>query len=401
MGGRRRDGTRAPLPPGFGAIWSCVALDLIGFGIVLPLLPLYSERFGASATTVGLLVAAYSLAQAVAAPLLGRLADRVGRRPVLLISLAGTAIGSLLTGLAGGLGLLFVGRIVDGLSGGSVSVAQASVADVAPPEDRPRLLGFLGAAFGVGFVVGPALGGLGALVNPRLPFFIAAGIAGLNALSAVRRLPETHPGRGAARPPTAGVPLRRDPRILSLVAVAFVSITAFSMFEATFALFGQRRLGLHLASTGAVFTAIGLLIVAVQVGVVRPVTARFGEAGTVRVGLAVNAAGLLLLAAVAAVHSWAVAAPALLCLTVGQGLVTPTLASALAGQVESHRRGEVLGAQQSAGAVARIIGPAVGGFLFQHVSDATPLLIGGGLVLAAVLALTAGVARGDGSPVHA
>jgi multidrug resistance protein len=407
----------APLPPGFAAIWSCVALDLVGFGIVLPLLPIYSERFGATATTIGLLVAAYSLAQAVASPLLGRLADRIGRKPVLLISLAGTAVGSLLTGLAAGLVLLFVGRIVDGLSGGSVSVAQAAVADVASPDERPRLLGLLGAAFGVGFVVGPALGGLGALVSPRLPFFIAAAVAGVNAVSAVRRLPETHHrGRdisrhrsssssspsppGSSSPPgdeAAGVDVGgggagsvwRDRRVVSLVGVAFVALVAFSMFEATFALFGQEELRLRLASTAGVFTFVGVLIVIVQVRLVKPVTERFGEAGAVRVGLLTNALGLVLLAGVALVHSWAVAVPALVVLTVGQGLVVPTLASALAGHVEPARRGEVRGAQQSAGALARVVGPVAGGLTFGHLAFSAPLLIGGVLMTAAAATLSA------------
>ena len=397
MGPRARGAReRAPLPAGFAAIWSCVALDLVGFGIVLPLLPIYSERFGATATTIGLLVAAYSLAQAVASPLLGRLADRIGRKPVLLISLAGTAVGSLLTGLAGGLVLLFVGRIIDGLSGGSVSVAQAAVVDVASPDERPRLLGLLGAAFGVGFVVGPALGGLGALVSPRLPFFIAAAVAGVNAVSAVRRLPETH-RRDGVRPPDRTVggarsgratSVWRDRRVVSLVGVAFVALVAFSMFEATFALFGQQELHLRLASTAGVFTFVGVLIVIVQVRLVKPVTQRFGEAGAVRVGLLTNAVGLLLLAGLAVVHSWAVAVPALVVLTVGQGLVVPTLASALAGHVEPGRRGEVLGAQQSAGALARVVGPVAGGLTFEHLAYSAPLLIGGALMTLAAVTLS-------------
>ena len=155
-----------------------MAIDLVGFGIVLPILPQYAHRFGATATTTGLLVASYSLAQFALAPVWGRLSDRVGRKPVLIIALFGTAIGSLLTGLAGAIPLLFVGRLIDGGSGGSVSVAQAAVADVAAPRDRARLMGLLGAAFGVGFVAGPAIVAVGALVGPRVPFYVAAAIAG-------------------------------------------------------------------------------------------------------------------------------------------------------------------------------------------------------------------------------
>src|SRR4051812_38755193 len=202
----RRRAPRTPLPAGFGTIWTSVAIDLVGFGIVFPLLPLYAERFHASATTVGALFASFSVAQLVFAPVWGRLSDRIGRKPVLVLSLFGTAVGSLLTGLAGSLALLFVGRIVDGMSGASVSVAHAAVADVAPAGERPRLFGLLGAAFGVGFVAGPAIGGIAALVDERLPFFVAAAIAGVNALVAIRRLPETNRRRADAHTPLAWTP---------------------------------------------------------------------------------------------------------------------------------------------------------------------------------------------------
>ncbi|HWW52785.1 MAG TPA: MFS transporter, partial [Acidimicrobiales bacterium] len=190
--GRQSQRSRQPLPRGFTAIWSTVALDLVGFGIILPVLPLYARKFHATPGLIGLLVASFSVAQLLCSPLWGRLSDRIGRKPVLIVSLLGTAVGSLLTGLAGGLVLLFLGRLVDGGSGASVSVAQASVADLAAPKERARLLGLLGAAFGLGFVLGPALGGLLSLVSPRLPFFVAAALAGGNAIVALRRLPETH-----------------------------------------------------------------------------------------------------------------------------------------------------------------------------------------------------------------
>src|SRR2546421_416985 len=164
----RSRGDRRPLPPGFGTIWTTVAVDLIGFGVVLPLLPLYATRFHAGAFTVGAMFASFSVAQLVFAPVWGRISDRVGRKPVLILSLFGTAAGTLLTGLAGSLALLFVGRIVDGASGASVSVAPAAVADVAPPKERARLFGLLGAAFGVGFIAGPPIGGVCALVDGRL-----------------------------------------------------------------------------------------------------------------------------------------------------------------------------------------------------------------------------------------
>src|SRR3954452_15037495 len=195
---RSKARTRAPLPPGFGVIWTTVALDLIGFGILFPVLARYARDAGASAFIAGLVVASFSLAQLIFSPITGRLSDRIGRKPVIIMSLCGTAIGSLLTGLAGSLWLLFLARIIDGASGASVSVAQASVADIAPPEERARLLGLLGAAFGLGFVFGPAIGALAALGGAHVPFITPAVIAAVNAVVAAFRLPETHPRRARA-----------------------------------------------------------------------------------------------------------------------------------------------------------------------------------------------------------
>jgi len=397
----RSRGDRRPLPPGFGTIWTTVAVDLIGFGVVLPLLPLYATRFHASAFTVGAMFASFSVAQLLFAPVWGRVSDRVGRKPVLILSLVGTAAGTLLTGLAGSLALLFVGRIVDGVSGASVSVAHAAVADITPPRERARLFGLLGAAFGVGFVAGPAIGGIAALVDERLPFFVAAAIAGVNALVAIRRLPETNRRRAgvAATPPWTpqtgledevvvleddddepGSSTRSIPRLL---AIAFVSLVAFSAFEVTFPLFGHARLGFDLSSTAGLFVGIGLLLASVQASLVHPAVRRLGETGTLRFGLLINAAGLLVLAAV---HSWWLLVPALVALVVGQGLAMPALTAAFAGSAGANRTGGVLGVQQSANGLARVVGPLVGGFLFEHVGVASPYVVGAAfMVFCAVL----------------
>jgi multidrug resistance protein len=406
-----RRGARAPLPAGFATIWTTVALDLVGFGIVLPILPLYARELDASPTAIGALVASFSLMQLVFSPIWGRVSDRVGRKPVLVLSLVGTAVGSLLTGLAGSLWLLFAGRLLDGISGASVSVAQAAVADVAPPEQRARLLGLLGAAFGVGFVIGPALGSLAAVGGPRLPFLLAAAVAAVNAVVALRRLPETHPDPtvGGRRPepgpgptPTgatgAGTDVAGDPvpvdepvgtagaapagGLLRFAVVAFTSLVAFSAFEATFSLLGQDRFDLTLGSTGALFAAIGVVLVVVQAGLIHPIVTRLGELVTLRLGLVLDAAGLGLLAVAT---TWPLLVVALLVLVAGQGLVTPTLSSIVAGRARADRRGSALGIQQSAGGLARVVGPAVGGALFQHVGVAAPSVLGAGLAAAAVL----------------
>jgi len=395
---------RTRFPAGFGALWGCVLLDLIGFGIVLPILPLWAERFGARPATIGTLVATYSAFQLVCAPLWGWLSDRVGRKPVLVLALVGTAAGSLLTGLASSLVLLFVGRAIDGMSGASVAVAQAAVADLAEPAERPRLLGLIGAAFGLGFVAGPALGALAALGGPRAPFLVAAGLAACNAVVAVTRLPETHPGtrarqwgatasNQAAGYQAAGAedpgaedqadgadqrPPWRRPRLARLLLVAFTSLVAFSAFETTFSLFGERRLGLRLASTGAVFAWIGLAIVLANTALVAPAVRRLGELGALRLGLALNAVGLVLLAVT---RSWVLLVPALLALCAGQGLVTPTLSSSVAGAVRAERRGGALGMQQAAGGLARVIGPLAGGFAFQRLGVPVPYVAGAALAI--------------------
>lgn len=281
---------RVPLPTGFGVVWATVAIDLVGFGMGVPVLARYAEGLGASPVQAGLVVAAFSAAQCVCAPVLGRLSDRYGRKPVLVASLAGTAAGSLLTGLAGSLGILVIARLVDGASGASVSVAQATVVDLAPERDRARLLGYLGAAFGVGLTAGPALGALAALASPRLPFLLAGAIAAVNAVAAVRRLPETHPDRSVPSPglrvPAGRPPERRPDRMTApapratighrpapspgpsgrgpalaappatddgphrrqagrrLAAVVLTSTVAFAAFEATWSLLLRDRYGM-------------------------------------------------------------------------------------------------------------------------------------------------------------
>ena len=412
---RRRSGgrERRPLPPGFGTIWTTVAVDLIGFGIVLPLLPRYAEDLSITPTVIGLVVASFSVAQMIGSPILGRLSDRWGRKPVLLLSLCGTAIGSLVTGLAGTVWLLALGRIIDGVSGASVSVAQAAVTDVAEPDQRARLLGLLGAAFGVGFVVGPAIGALAALGGPHIPFFVAAAIAGINALVAIRRLPETHPrhtGRpDAAQPGVAASVVDGDGgrfglanlpgTARQLILVAFCALFAFSGFETTFSLLLKDRFDLSLGSTGAVFAVIGLALVFVQGGLIHPANQALGERRTLRLGLGLNAVGMLLMAIDG---RWITLVPALLVLVLGQGLLTPTMSSVLAGEVPADRRGQTLGYQQSAGSLARAVGPAVAGVLYQHVGVPAPFVVGAVLVVTAFLLVprTAGTASPAALPTH-
>jgi len=373
----REKAAKVPLPQGFGTIWLTVALDLVGFGIVVPILGRYAERFGASGLEVGLLFASFSLAQLVFAPLLGRLSDRIGRKPVIMISLLGTAVGSFVTGAAGALWVLFLGRILDGASGASVAVAQGAVTDLAPPSERPRLLGLLGAAFGVGFVVGPALGGLASLGGEHIPFFVAGTVALINAIVAWRRLPETRPAdvRQAARD-AAKSDTKAKVRLWGLAVAGFSAIVAFSGFEATFSLLAGDRFRLTEGGIAAIFVGVGVVLVAVQGGLIRPINAKLGTQRSLQVGLVLNSAGLIVLSAA---ENWTLLIVALALLTVGQGLVTPNLSSLVSGRVPDHRRGEALGFQQGVNAFGRVAGPAIAGVLYDHVSIGSPYLVGGAL----------------------
>ena len=382
----RDKAARVPLPQGFATIWITVALDLVGFGIVVPILGRYAERYGASGLEVGLLFASFSLAQLVFAPLLGRLSDRIGRKPVIMISLLGTAVGSFVTGAAGALWVLFVGRILDGASGASVAVAQGAVTDLAPPSERPRLLGLLGAAFGVGFVVGPALGGLASLGGEHIPFYVAGTVALVNAAVAWRRLPETRPAdvRRAAHE-AAKNDTGAKVRLWGLAVAGFTAIVAFSGFEATFSLLAGDRFRLTEAGVAAIFVGVGVVLVAVQGGLIRPINAKIGTQRSLQVGLVLNSAGLVVLAFA---ETWPLLIVALALLTIGQGLVTPNLSSLVSGRVPDHRRGEALGFQQGVNAFGRVAGPALAGVLYDHVAIGSPYLVGGALCGVALVVIS-------------
>ena len=371
--------TREPLPRGFWVIWSTVALDMVGFGIVAPILGRYADRFGANGFQVGLLFASFSLAQMVFSPVLGRWSDRVGRKPVIVISLIGTAIGSFITGAAGALWVLYVGRLIDGASGASVSVAQSAISDLGAPKQRAKMLGMLGMAFGVGFVVGPALGGLAALGGPHVPFYVAGVLASVNAIAAIIRLPET-------RTPEVVTPIEqpqpRQRKITSYVVIGFFSTLPFAGFEATFSLYGGSRFNLTEASTAAVFLAVGVLMSAVQGGLIGPLTHRFGSLPLLRVGQVSVAVGMLFLGAAVI---WPVLIVALAFMVIGAGISSPSLTTLVANSAPESRRGEVLGIQQSANALARVVGPPLAGLAFDHIGIGAPFTLGAGVYLIAIV----------------
>jgi len=345
---------------------------MIGFGIVAPILGRYADRFGASGFQVGLLFASFSLAQMIFAPILGRWSDRVGRKPVIVISLFGTALGSFITGAAGALWVLFAGRLIDGASGASVSVAQSAITDLATKEQRARMLGMLGMAFGVGFVFGPAIGGLAALGGPHIPFYVAGTLALINAVAAIIRLQETRVPNKAAPTTRVHVPFRKR-RYGALAGVGFFSMLAFSGFEATFSLFGGARFNLTEASTAVVFLGVGVVMSAVQGSLIGPLTSRFGSLQLLRNGLVLVSIGLLFLGAAVI---WPTMIVALLFMVVGAGISNPSLTALVADSAHEDRRGEALGIQQSASALARVIGPPLAGLVFDHVGIGAPFTFG-------------------------
>ncbi len=361
----------------------------------MPILAVYAERFGASGLTVGLLFAAFSAAQFVCAPLLGRLSDRVGRKPVIVISLLGTAVGSFVCGAAGTLWLLFVGRVLDGASGASLSVAQAAVGDMATPAERPRLMGLLGAAFGVGFVIGPAIGGLATLGGPHVPFYVAGAIALVNAVAAMVRLPETR--AVVANDPV--IPLRHrsrraiSPALRQLATVGFVTTVAFAAFESTFGLLGRHRFGFGERGSAFVFLGVGLLLVVIQGALYGRLATRFGISALYVGGVALLIVGLVVMSLATV---WPVLIVALGLLAVGQGVASPSISSLVSEIAPPERRGEAMGFQQSAYAVGRIVGPPVAGWMFDHAGIWSPYAGAAGLcAIAMLLLLKWGVHRGQ------
>jgi multidrug resistance protein len=374
---------RPPTPAGFWVIWTTVALDLIGFGMIVPILGRYAERFGAGGLEVGLLFASFAVAQMIFSPILGKLSDRIGRKPVIIIALVGSAAGSFITGAAGALWVLFLGRFIDGASGASIAVAQGAIADIAPPEQRARLMGMLGAAFGVGFVFGPAIGGLAALGGPHVPFYLAGTLAAINAVAAYIRLPETK----TSSAPTATSSLPKGPRspvLVRFAAVSFLATLAFSGFEATFSLFGRERFDLTEGSTALVFLFVGVVLVAVQGLFIGRMTATWGSRKMLRGGLVIVGIGLFVLAAS---NVWAVLFVALFLLAFGQGIAAPSTTALVTEAAPPDRRGEALGYQQSVSAFARIAGPITAGLLFDGVNAGTPYVIGGVLFFVALVAV--------------
>jgi multidrug resistance protein len=353
-------------------IFITVFIDLVGFGIVIPVLPYYAEgsKFGATPMQVGLLFASYSVMQLVFAPVLGRLSDKYGRRPILLMSLLGTAMGFLVLGFATTLWMLFVGRIIDGVSGGNISTAQAYIADVTTKENRAKGMGLIGAAFGLGFVFGPAIGGILSRWGVNVPFLFAGGLAFANAILLYFTLPETvtpdHPARVSAASGRGWrqlVVALREPRLAYVLAIYFLGIVAFSMMTATFSLFMMFRLGYDAFHNGWVFAFVGIISAMVQGGLIGKFVKRFGEPLLIIVGALLFSASLFAIPFVTAATGLLAILAIGAATSIGQALSAPSLSSLASKTASAGEQGGVLGVMQSVASLARAVGPSLAAFL--------------------------------------
>lgn len=376
-------------------IFVTVFIDLVGFGIVIPVLPIYAQKFNASEATIGVLLAAYSAMTFLFSPILGRISDRVGRRPVLLASIIGTSIGFLIMGVADSLILLFAGRILDGITGGNISTAQAYIADVTPPEKRSSAMGLIGAAFGLGFIFGPAIGGILSHYSLAAPFFFSAALAAANAVALYFFLPESLTDENRAQAGRASIrEIFRESGTWQLAAVFatyFFSTLAFSLLTATYTLFSSKRFHLDVTHNGYIFACQGLIGALIQGALLGRLIKLFGEKTLVIVGAVGLMAGLFWLPLTQSVPQLLAASA---CFAIGYSFATPVLNGLASKSVHPASQGRVLGALSSAASLARIIGPATGGWLLMRDANnplygKTPFWAGGGLmIIAFFLALT-------------
>jgi DHA1 family tetracycline resistance protein-like MFS transporter len=373
-----------------------VFIDLLGFGIVIPFLPLYAERLGVGAIGIGLVLSIYSLMQLLCAPVLGALSDRIGRRPIILLGLLGSALGYLIYGFASSFATLLAARAVHGMFAATISTAQAYIADTTDESNRARGMGMIGAAFGLGFVLGPAIGGVLGRASLAVPVFFACALTFANFLFAAVILPESHQTASGA----SGLRIRETLRLPAFVgafsngrlrllfAIAFMQTLALAGLEATFAMMVPRVYGYSALGVGLLLAYAGVIQAAAQGSLVGRLVPRMGERSVLGLGLGLLALGL---PPIGSFSSHAALLVALAMVSLGYGLGSPAIASLITLNAERGHEGGALGLNQSALSLARIGGPIVGGILYQVFTPAAPYL-GGALIVGLALLMTRGIA---------
>jgi DHA1 family tetracycline resistance protein-like MFS transporter len=383
-------------------LFATVFFDLLGFGIVIPFLPMYATRLGVGAGAIGLLLSAYSITQFIFAPLLGRLSDRIGRRPIIMLGLLGSSLSYLIYGFTDSFAGLLISRAVHGACAATISTAQAYVADTTEESKRAQAMGMIGAAFGLGFVLGPAIGGLLGAVSLRTPVLFAAALTFANLVFAAGWLPESrdpqagaravsHEGSRAGSRSSFDVPrlLARHRAIALLFAVAFLMTFAIASLEATFALTVPAVYGYAAAGVGGLLAFAGLVQAIAQGYLVGKLVPRTGEAALVVAGAAALAAGL------APLGSWpshAALYGMLILIASGYGFGTTAVATLISRRTARELQGEALGLNQSVLSLARVIGPIAGGTVYQAMGPAAPYL-GGAVVAAVAMVLAARISH--------
>jgi multidrug resistance protein len=385
-------------------VFLTVFLDLIGFGIVIPLFPFYVKSMGGSARTVGLLLGCFSFTQLVATPILGRLSDRVGRRPVILFSLAGNAASMVLFAVATKvslLWLLFVSRIVAGATAGNLSACQAAVADVTEGEERAQGMGRVGAGIGLGLVLGPALGGLLSRFGSWAPPLGAAALAVADLIASFFWMPETRARqtRGIETKAAAGTPPRArasslrgvlgQRRLVIVLVLYFCTFLYMTTLQVALALLAKQRLGWGASEVGNVFALFGVVMLVIQGGLIGWIAHTFGEVRVVTGGSLISAVGL---ATVALAYHFVPLLAGLGLLAMGLGVTQPMLSSIASEYAGDEQRGAVLGFAQSSGGLARTIGPVLSGFLFEGIGAGAPFA-GGAMAAGLAFLLTLELGR--------
>ena len=374
-------------------IFLTIFLDLLGVGILLPVLPYIVRTYRVDALTIGLVTLSFSAAQFFMTPVLGALSDRYGRRPVLLISLFGTAVGYFLFGIADSLWMIYFSRILDGVTGGNISTAQAYLADITPPQDRAKSFGLIGAAFGLGFLMGPAIGGLLATYGLRAPAYAAAVLSLATMALAFFFLPESLPPEKRRSGPMSSAdlnPLRQiwialeRPALRGVMIVTFLFTLAYSQLQSHFAVYSLVRWGLNERQNAVYLTYLGFMAVFMQGFLIRRLMPIAGEKRLSLIGLGLGVGGFI--ATSLAPEPWFLFV-ALTFLAGGSGLAMPSLNALVSQRASPEEQGWVMGVAQSLSSLSRVAGPLLAGVLFDWLTPAAPYWAGAAIVATALLLL--------------